>query len=52
MYRQFIHEVLCKVRDLEQQYKIAEKLPAMLDDIFESTIKNHVGVNKVAALCT
>ena len=52
MYRQFIHEVACKVRDLEQQYKkLAEKLPAKLDDIFEPTIKIHIGTNEVAALC-
>jgi hypothetical protein len=52
MYRQFIHEVACKVRDLEQQYKkLAEKLPAKLDDIFGLTIKIHFGTNEVAALC-
>jgi hypothetical protein len=51
-HRQFIHEVACKVRDLEQQYKkLAEKLPAKLDDIFEATIKIHFGTNEVAALC-
>jgi hypothetical protein len=52
MYSQFIHEVACKVRDLEQQYKkLVEKLPAKLDDIFEPTIKIHFETNEVAALC-
>jgi phenolic acid decarboxylase len=32
--RQFIHEVACKVHELEEQYKkLAEKLLAKLDDI-------------------
>jgi hypothetical protein len=41
MYRQFIHEVACKVREIEEQYKkLAEKLSAnKLDDIFYPTIK-------------
>jgi hypothetical protein len=51
MYSQFVHEVACRVRELEQQYKkLAEKLPAKLDDIFEPTIKIHIGTNEVDAL--
>ena len=40
MYQHFINQVAIKVRELEDEYKkIAEKLPANLDDIFEPTIK-------------
>jgi uncharacterized UPF0146 family protein len=52
MYRQFIHEVACKVRELEQQYKkLAKNLPTKLDDIFEPTINIHIGVHEITALC-
>ena len=40
MYQQFIQQVASKVHDLEMEYKrLADKLPAKLDDIFEPTIK-------------
>ena len=52
IYQQFINEVAIKVRELEMDYrKLAEKLSAKLDDIFEPTIKIHIGVNEIAALC-
>ena len=52
IYRRFINEVAIKARELEADYrKLAEKLPAKLDDIFEPTIKIHIGVNEIAALC-
>jgi hypothetical protein len=52
IYRQFINEVAIKVHKLESDYrKLAEKLPAKLDDIFEPTIKIHIGVNEIASPC-
>ena len=40
MYQHFINQVAIKVRELENEYKkIAEKMSAKLDDIFEPTIK-------------
>ena len=52
MYQQFIHQVACKVHELEDQYnKLAKKLPAKLDDIFEPTIRIHIGLNEIVVLC-
>ena len=31
--------------------RLADKLPAKLDDIFEPTIKVKLGVNEISALC-
>jgi hypothetical protein len=52
MYQHIINQVAMKVHELEIKCKkLIEKLPAKLDNIFESTIKVHIGVNEIAALC-
>ena len=52
VYQSFINQVAAKVRELEMEYaRLSEKLPAKLDDIFEPTIKIHIGMNEIAALC-
>ena len=51
MYRHFINQVAIKVLELEVEYKkIAEKLPAKLDDVFEPTIKINIGTNEIAVV--
>jgi len=51
-YQQFINQVALKVRELEQDYnKLAGKLAAKLEDIFEPTIKTKIGINEIVALC-
>ena len=52
VYQSFINQVAAKVHELEMEYaKLSEKLPAKLDDIFEPTIKIHIGMNEIAELC-
>ena len=51
-YKEFINQVAYRVRELELEYrKLSEKLPAKQEDIFEPTIKIHLGVNEITALC-
>ena len=46
MHQQFIQQVASKVRNLDMEYKrLADKLLAKIDDIFEPTIKIKLGVN-------
>jgi hypothetical protein len=52
IYQSFINQLAAKLRELELEYaRLSEKLPAKLDDIFEPTIKIHIGMNEIAALC-
>jgi hypothetical protein len=52
VYQQFINQVAIKVRQLEEEYKkLAEKLCAKQEDIFDPTIRINIGVNEIVALC-
>jgi hypothetical protein len=52
VYQQFINQDAIKVCELEDEYnKLAKKLPAKQEGIFDPTININIGVNEIDALC-
>jgi hypothetical protein len=52
VYQQFINQDAIKVCELEDEYnKLAKKLPAKQEGIFDPIININIGVNEIDALC-